>query len=483
MRQIIDVDDFTRHYLAMETPPSDRRWQTAHMWAKLLNAVTAGAGTGASAADTSAKAGGRTQNHISPSSLCKRVTSNGDAAAHSRSDGDSFDELFPPENGTMFSSPPGSTSGGRAPFRDSHNVDGGSNRNSATIFAHLWGGCIGDDTCAAFACSEKNPSTLPGGTENDDEANALHPASSSQPPQEQPASPPRSSHHHHLGPWERLVGALRDDRGIDVSRLLSDHEFFLLEREVTDWINRAQGRQRAEPGRGKGMAERLALAAGAALHQKGTMSAAATPERPHDGAALPDGARGGGGGETADVGSTATATAATAAAVEEGHRGGIPNHSRRHLPVEDVHFPMVVVEEGSNKGDAASRIPTATAGGESDGSGAGTTASRPQKIRDRPLDLLGVASDAHEVCAAASSCAREKKLSVYSPLVAVFGVCRVLSGFPTRCFRQFNGGCTHKKYGTKMQCRLCADVGYSGSTWIPTKHFMDSHECNNVDTA
>lgn len=401
------------------------------MWTKILNAVTAGAGTetGASAVEAAAAAGGRPQNnHISPSSPCQRVTFGGDAAAaHSRSDGDPFDEPLPAENGTTFLAPPPATSisGGRTPFRGNHNVDvdegSSSKRNSAAIFARLWGECIGDDTCAAFARSEeeKTSTSAPGGgTENDDRTiNTLHhpaPSSSSSPrlPQEQAASsPPHSSYHHHLGPWERLVSALRDDRGIDVSRLLSGHECFLLEREVTDWINRAQGRQRAGPGRGKGMAERLALAAGAALHnQKGAMSAAAaaaTPERPRGGAASRDGARGGSDDETADdFGSTAMAS--TAAAVEEGHRGGIPNHSRRRLPAEDSHFPMVVVEEvASDKGDAVSRVPMATAGGESEGSGAGTAAvsrSQKKKSSDRPLDLLGVALDAHEVYICATCC-------------------------------------------------------------------------------
>lgn len=205
------------------------------------------------------------------------------------------------------------------------------------------------------------------------------------------------------------MGALRDERGIDVSRLLNVHEYVLLEREVADWVRRAQGGQGQGLGlgRGKGMAERLALAADAALHQKGAMSAA-TPERPRGVAASQDGARGGG--ESA-VESTATAAAAAA---EEGHRGGIPNASRRHLPVAAVQFPMVVVEggpsstaersgHGLNTGDAASRVPTAATGGAGEGTGARTATSRPQKSLDRQLDLLGVALDAHEVCTAGAT--------------------------------------------------------------------------------
>lgn len=358
------------------------------MWTKILNAVAAEAGVRATATETVGTAGGHARNDVPPSSPCKSVTFNGHAAVHKYFDGDSFESLHP-ENGTTFVGSPTSTSGGTS--RDKNSVNERSMRDS-TIFAHLWADCIGDNTCAAFAGGES--SSLPDGM-NGEIIDALDPAPSLF--QEQPASSPQCSQHH-LGPWERLVSALRDERGIDVTRLLSLHEYVLLEREVTDWLDGAEGRQRAELRPGKGMAERLALAADAALHQKDTPSAA-TPEKPCGVAASQGGARGGG--QSAAMGSTATAGTATAA--EEGHSGGIPNHGRRRLPVEESHFPMVVVAGGPSKADAETRVLTATAGGKSEGSEAGTTASKPNKSLDRQLDLFGVALDAHKASTSLST--------------------------------------------------------------------------------
>lgn len=385
--QIVDVDDFSRRYLAQETPLSDCKWQTAPLWAKLLSLATSG-GTGTGGQEevlaSTATAGGDNRDGLMlPCSPGKNVTftggdgSSGDAA-YLRSDSRTFEGLSRDNNSAfdMLSA--------AAPFpqnADNHS-GGGSGARSSVVLARLWAECIGDDTCAAFA---SNDGAAPGGT---DGKTCTRGGPETAPPSQQYTAPSLSNPRN-LGPWKRLVAVLRDERGIDVSRALTSHEQILLEREVADWVHRAQGRKEREPG--KGMAERLASAAAAALRQEKTKPAAASERA--------DGSRAG---EPA-----AKAVSAGKAAVGESGSGGIPNVGRRRLSVGGFEFPAVVVEGsvspvGGSTGmatkRAGSRGPLATAGDAGEGMGAGSATGGSKKTPERQLDLRGVALDAHEVC-------------------------------------------------------------------------------------
>ncbi len=365
------MDDFTRQYLARHTPPSDRHWQTAPMWAKLLDMATAtGAGAGVEAAAAAAAA---------------------TAAADSEADTGSFPR--PPAKSVTFDGSDDYGNGGAAVLRQLDTNDavgrlssttrfsetaekqrdraGWSGPESLAIFARLWAECVGDNTCAAFTPDD---GSVPGGSGGKKSSASPGPAVASVPPQQAPAHSNRN--HHPLRLWERLTVALRDERGIDVSRALTAHERTLLEREVADWLGRSQGRTGRPVGNGKGMTGRLASAAAAALRQKdgSTPVAMATWQNEPTGAA--------------------------AAAARERCSGGIPNPGRRRLSVGGHDFPAVVVEESSppspvggggttNAGTDGSRAPSGAAGD-------GATATTPQKP-GRQLDLRAVALDAHEV--------------------------------------------------------------------------------------
>lgn len=268
--------------------------------------------------------------------------------------------------------------------------DGGSGPRSSTVFARLWAECIGDETCAAFASDAS--SNLRG---TDGQTRTHSGGHETKPPREQ--HPPSQSllNHRHLGPWERLVAVLMNERGVDVSRALTAHEQILLEREVADWLQLVQGRKGREQGPGKGMAERLASAAAAALHQEEAVPPAAC-ERP--------------------AGSRTNHPAGNAAASEENRsNGGIPNVGRRKLSVVGLEFPAVVVEGSPSPAEgrpeksterAGDGGPSATAAGEAgEGMGTGTATSGSNNTPERQLDLRGVALDAHEVCAVVSEVA------------------------------------------------------------------------------
>lgn len=379
-RQIVDVDDFTRKYLARHTPSSDRHWQTAPMWAKLLNLATAtGTGVGARAAAAAAAAGDGEAERGSfsrPPVKCVKFDGNedyGDGGAAVRRQSETSDADGGLSNTARFSETADKQRDGA----------GGSGPESSAIFARLWAECIGDNACDAFAPDDDSVLSGCGG-----KSSVSHdPAFPSLSPQQAPALS-NHSNHPHLGPWERLAAALRDDRGIDVSRVLTAQERTLLEREVADWLGRSQGRPGQAAGQGKGMAERLASAASAALRQKdGSTSATAATGQPG----------GGGGGGAASQNET---TGAAAVAAQERGSGGSPTADRGRLSVGGHGFPAVVVEEssppspvgggGTTKAERdGGRPPSGTAGD-------GATAARSQKP-GRPLDARAVALDAHEV--------------------------------------------------------------------------------------
>ncbi|CAM9952189.1 unnamed protein product, partial [Scytosiphon promiscuus] len=412
--EIVDVDDFSRHYLARETSPSDQRWQTYLIWSKLLDTVTKGrAKTGATATAFNA-ASHHGWNRSSPRSPGKNVTFTGvdnGGAGGSPHTGDSAlgslsgrdDRNRPNGNNCL------SASGALATDHEGRNAcSDQSYRRSSVIFARLWAECVGDDTCAAFAddsCSmlssmDENACVVdstPSSQEEQQEQDKVHHAI------------PSLSKHQDAGPWERLIAALRNDRGIDISQIMSGHERTLLEREVADWLCRANGQDAQGLGPGKGMAERLASAAAVALHQDVTATGLEL-ERSHDVAALPDGASlcaGTGGDERKTMGETMTA-------VSEATLGaGASNASPKRLSVGGLDFPAVVVEEPAmlpaharrdretNVNDAAIRPPSISAGGTREEMAGGQVAApfqaTPPKKLERELDLHGVALDAHEI--------------------------------------------------------------------------------------
>lgn len=348
------------------------------MWAKLLRLATSGgtgAGTGAEVvAPTTATAGGdNNQNGVFLCSPGKSVTfnggdgGNGGTAVYLRSDDRNAFEGFSRDSNSAFDALSAATPSPQT--ADDSRSDGGSGHRSSVIFARLWAECVGDDTCAAFATDDG--STLGGA-----DGKSCAPSPETPSPRQQHASP-SLLHHRHLEPWERLVAVLRDERGVDVARALTTHEQILLEREVTDWLQRAQGRKERELGRGKGMAERLASAAAAVLCQEEIVPTT-DPERPYE---------------------------RRAGEVSHGS-GEIPNSSRRRLSVGGFEFPAVVVEGPSspvggspetNTERAGGRNPSATAGDAGD-MGHGTATSGSKKKSERQLDLQEVAFDAHEVC-------------------------------------------------------------------------------------
>lgn len=357
--QIVDVDDFSRHYLAQETPSSDCQWQTAPIWARVLSLATSGgtgAGVGAELVAPTATAGGGTQ---------KSVTFDGGDG--SSKDFHGFDGCTR-ENNSAFDMLSTAT-----PFNQNtdNRTDIGSALRSPDVFARLWAECIGDDTC--FISGGATVGTIC--------------AHGPETPSSRQHATPSPSNHGNLGPWQRLVSVLRDKRGVDVSRALTTHEQILLKREVADWLQRAQGRKN---GSGKGMAERLASAAAAALRQAETAATTAAPERSQSSRA----------GETS---AAASAVGTTAAAEDSNGSGGINNVSRRRLSAGGFEFPTVVAEGssspvgGSNAERAANRGPLAMTAGTEEETGAGMVAKGPTKTPERQLDLREVAVDAHEV--------------------------------------------------------------------------------------
>ena len=389
----MDVDDFSRRYLAQETPLSDSKWQTAPIWTKLLSLATSG-GTGngveGEVLASTTTAGGDNQDGgwSFPCSPGKSVTfgggdgNGGDPVTYLRSDSRALEGLSRDNISALDTV---SAAGASLPQDADNQGGGGSGPRSPGVFARLWAECIGDDTCSAFASIDGASTT--GGS---DGKASTRGGPETACPRQHPPAPPLSSPRN-LGPWERLVAVLRGDRGIDVSQVLTTHEQILLEREVADWVHRAQGRKGREVG--KGMAERLASAAAAALCQEETKPAAAS--------ARPRGTRAAG--EPA-----AKASSAGIAAVEESCSGGIPNAGRRRLSVGGFEFPAVVVEGSAlspvgnspetNTERAGSRGPSATVDDTSEGAGAETATSGAKGTPERQLDLRRVALDAHEVC-------------------------------------------------------------------------------------
>lgn len=314
--------------------------------------------------------------------------------------------------------------------RDNHDEDSG---RSSAIFARLWAEVIGDyyyyddddDACAAFPPGDCHNSTPGGGAGENRMAvkkNSAVSSSSSSSPQQSRASSPSflssSSKNHRqqsLDPWERLVAALREDRGVDVSRVLTAHEHTLLRREVADWLHRARGdpgrggggrgAAAAADGQGKGMAARLAAAATAALNMKdmaapAAVAVAATPRQTRVVGGPRDDARGEVGCDDGGGGRAATESAVVKAGVvpdEINPAAWSSDHgSGQRLSVGGFSFPAVVVEgEGATPAtNGRSRHLRATAG---EGPGAGAANGGPQKRLERQLDLRGVVLDAHEV--------------------------------------------------------------------------------------
>ncbi|CAM9171599.1 unnamed protein product [Ectocarpus sp. 8 AP-2014] len=408
--EIVDVDDFSRHYLARETSPSDSHWQTAPMWSRLLALATAGGAEVTESAEARATAGA--YKHVgfhpfSPDESTAFEGTEGDGAGAAEeslqpSDNDALEERFSHENhaargsggggGAAATIPATSALGATNACSSSRDNHGGDSGRSSAIFARLWAEVIGDydnddDARAAFPPGDRHNSTPGGGAGENrtavkkNSASSSSSSSSSSPQQSRAPSPwffSSSSKNHRqqsLDPWERLVAALREDRGVDVSRALTAHEHTLLQREVADWLQRARagprgggggggGAATAADGRGKGMAARLAAAATAALNMKDT---------------------------------AAPAPAAAVAIPRQTRVVGGPRDDARgeRLSVGGFSFPAVVVEgEGATPAmNGGGRHPRATSGEEP---GAGAANGGPRKRLERQLDLRGVVLDAHE---------------------------------------------------------------------------------------
>lgn len=402
------MDDFSRHYLARETSPSDLHWQTALMWKKLLEMATTGGEMAGTTTTTTNAADDHSRNRFSPRSPGKNVTftgvNGGDAGASPRVCDSAFEGFSSVDDWYQYN-------GNNAPLTASSSL-------AMATFTRLWAECVGDNTCAAFA--DDNCSVL---DSMDEKGYAADSTTSSQQKEEgqqkqrhhqEPHAFSSFSKHQDAGPWERLVAALREDRGIIVSQVLSGHECTLLEREVADWLHKAQGRDAQRLSQGKGMAERLASAAAAVLHQD-VITSAVTPGKPRGVAVLHDGARTSGtvrGDGRGAMGQPMTGSS-------EDKRGcGVSTASPRRLSVGGLDFPAVVVEEEpavppthgptgyeENRNDAAKRAPSPTTGSVNEttrGQPAGSATDTPRKKLERELDLRGVALDAHEVCVARS---------------------------------------------------------------------------------
>ncbi|CAM9836272.1 unnamed protein product, partial [Ectocarpus sp. 13 AM-2016] len=85
--EIVDVDDFSRHYLARETSSSDSHWQTAPMWSRLLALATASGAEVTESAEARANVGAHKHVGFHPS--------DGDGA------GAAEESLQPSDNGAL----------------------------------------------------------------------------------------------------------------------------------------------------------------------------------------------------------------------------------------------------------------------------------------------------------------------------------------------------------------------------------------------
>ncbi|CAN0291510.1 unnamed protein product [Ascophyllum nodosum] len=182
--EIVDVDDFSRHYLAREAHPPDERWQTVPMWQKILRIVMGGGKNGCFHLSSQAAPPQDKAMDISPGVSFRDASDVGVSNSHpDRTVG--ADVLTPYSNNSAFESDD---------IVD--RVAAGAGATAVAMFERLWAECIGDH---AFF-----------GSRNDRGARST-------------------------SPWDRLVGAMLNIRGVDVTKELTAHERMLLDREVADW--------------------------------------------------------------------------------------------------------------------------------------------------------------------------------------------------------------------------------------------------------
>lgn len=355
--QIIDVDDFSRHFLARGSPPAGNKWQTSPMWQKLLNAAREPSGGQGATAGGLGSGGHNHAARVQPRSPGKRVTFFGNPT-NNGNNGTGGAQLFTGDDAATGSSSSYGDDTGKGVTTTPGDNKGG--RGSLEVFSRLWAECVGDDTCGGF--SHTSGSVLGGGPSGGpsdgsdggggggdsvygrdgydggdiavagmDTRTAL--GGSPRSPQQHPPSPSSSLHisdsPSSSSPWERLVVALLH-RGVDASRVLTTHEYTMLSRELADWH---RGQEGGDAGREEGMskADRLASAAAAAA-QRTEDRATTTTAGLYPSKSVPLGAKPIGGEKNKNT-----------VVIAGNHGNGTANNDSRHVSFGGFEYPWVVV--------------------------------------------------------------------------------------------------------------------------------------------